>query len=108
MKIQVTTIGRVQVGEFIAAPDDESYPIGGEIPANDYLPEDQDWRLVTHLGGHADVGWVTVFSEWGEEKIAVDWSQKVWRYMEDDETPVRAQSDEALEEDLRLLRKHGV
>lgn len=89
MKIQVTTAGSVQPGEYIAQADTDEYPVGSLVPEEAYDPAEQDWQHVLSKGGHADIGWMILAYYNGEQyRVDGDWSQTVWRYLDDEGKPV--------------------
>lgn len=89
MKIQVTTAGNVQADEYIVQADAD-YPLNSFVPAEDYEASEQDWQHVVKTGGHADVGWMILAHYNGEQyRVSCDWSQTVWRYVDEDGEPVR-------------------
>ena len=89
-RIQVTTLGRVSPGEFIAHVDDDE--LTDEHVNEWYDADEQEWAHVIARGGHDDVGWIKVrFDDGREERVSVDWSGVVWRL---------AAGGEAVREDL--------
>jgi hypothetical protein len=89
MQIQVVMAGSVNRGEYITQADSDDYKLGEFVPAEDYEPSEQDWQHVIDFGGHADIGWMLLAYYNGERyKVRGDWSQTVWRYLDDDGKPV--------------------
>lgn len=87
-KIQVTRTGSISVGEYIAAPDFD-YDEEPEQLVH-YDAKHQPWVKVVARGGHADIGWLTVYDEYFKEesKIETDWDQWVWRLVDENDRPV--------------------
>ena len=90
-KIEVTTTGRIEPGEYVVAPDfdQDTEP---ELLA-DYKAEDQHWLEVTARGGYADIGWLEVRDRCVEEpayKVSTTWEQWIWRLTDEDGEPIRA------------------
>ena len=91
MKIELTTMGALSEGESVTQVDDDE--LTTEEAINEaYLAEEQDWHTVKHIGGHADVGTVTLAMYNGETYTArCSWEQTIWRLVGDDGTPVKTE-----------------
>lgn len=88
-QIKVVRAGSVEPGQYIAQVDDESYPLGSLVPAEDYDPAEQDWQHVVLVGGHADVGYMILAYYNGEQyRVDGDWDQTVWLELDDESEPV--------------------
>lgn len=88
MKIHLTTMGQLSVGQSITNVDNDELTTDDAIAA-DYDAEEQDWHTVVHIGGHADVGTVTLRMYNGETYTArCAWGQTTWQLCDDAGEPV--------------------
>ncbi len=88
MKIHLTRMGALAPGYAITNVDNDDLTTDDAINA-DYLADEQDWHTVVHVGGHADVGTVTLRMYNGETYTSrCAWSQTTWMLCDDAGQPL--------------------
>lgn len=94
MKIHLTTMGALSVGQSITNVDNDELATDDAINA-DYLYDEQDWHTVVHIGGHADVGTVTLRMYNGETYTSrCAWGLTTWQLCDDAGEPVTTELDD--------------